>query len=380
MAINPIRSFSPDHTSTIQPAPGETEIKTDQLKSLIPQSPAEIPLEADRVQILKTDYELFKDINPDTHEVEEGVFLKLPYPLIPTKKLEGCNDLQYETVLGKERIEIHNGLKIAVQSQYIGYFPKDCNTEDSSRNKGSHVCIGVFDKDGKLTSGCWEYKQEGLSFKLVGDFTYTTTDTEEKIGCQGYFTFKDHLVVAHGSFVVTRQLKESYFYCTKLPEAHQDEVQETKIDAEGIVRTGIFQGEKLLKGKKEAPDCIYQGEFDAEERLIWGLQTYKQSKIQIRGIWNYQNERRGEISTHCYGVSNRVETGSFINGSLEVGKRKVANAAFAEGRFFAFFVENNVPTYLTIYREDRTSFRWTSLGKYYLKPEDAINKRNERPI
>jgi hypothetical protein len=50
-----------------------------------------------------------------------------------------------------------------------------------------------------------------------------------------------------------------------------------------------------------------------------------------------------------------------------------------EGKFFHLKPNNNIPTFLTIYRPEKTSYRWTLKGKYYMTQED-VRQNRQRPI
>lgn len=368
MSINPIKTFSPFIQPQAAPAAlTETESKTDQLKSLIP---AEIPLEKDRMKVPQTDYELFKDLNPDTNELEEGIFLKSPYPAVPAMKWEGLEELDYAEKIGLQRSEISCGKKHAIVNRYIGYFPKDCAAEDNYRIKGSHQCMGVFDSEGKLISGSWKYKQQGLGFDLQGDFTYETTETEQKILCKGVYTFSNNHF--RGTFVVTRKLNEAFFYCTQ----ENEEAEETRT-IEGITYKGFFK----------------------DDRLISGSITYPDGKI-LKGLWSFETTIREATAIHCHGsFLNQGYQGCFIhyarsavdsnlqpdlNRALEWGKQtqkigRVNNPStqVLEGQFFSIKPDNNIPSFITIYKPEKTSYRWTMHGRYYLTYEDAIQKKRE---
>lgn len=349
MSVQPVHSFSPGQSPSTAPIPlTETEEKTNQLKSLIPINPAEIPLENDRFQIPETHFELFKDLNPDTNELEEGTFLKRINSLTPAWKWEGGEDYHFQSKQGVKKFELfsHEMKQFETWNKYIGYFPKDCTAEDNYRTSGPHVCAGVFDTEGKLLSGIWEYAIDLIGFTLAGEFTYETTETEQRITCKGsYHCFGGNI---HGTFVASRQLNEAYYYCTKTEEP--EELKETRTDAEGVVQTGVFEG----------------------DRLIWGSKTYK-SGASVEGLWSYTKEFRGNIITYCQGVCAKTkEQGSFFQGTvLEAGKRRVRADTLVEGRFFSVRPTNPIPTVVTVYTPEKTYNRYTMQGFYYNSREAA---------
>lgn len=371
MSINPYNPTNLNasiHHPAVQPAQTEIEAKTDQLKSHIPSAsiePSQIPLENDRHRL--HGYHFYKDINPATNEIEEGVFLKTTYH--PSMKLTGVENFQ--------NLETK---KDSLGNEYVGFFPKGCALEnDLFKSSGTHKFVGVFDQSGKLTAGSWSWLQDNLGFTLEGNFIYEQTDDAHKILCEGVYTFAGKYVIAKGVFEVERNIQESYFYCTKRPTNGISGIIETKTDTKGCTRTGIFNGDKLLQGKKETPNSIYEGVFSKDEALIEGSKTFKQQNMTVTGLWNYEKNRKGtrvvSIISHCHGrKEGYAEKGSYQEESLERGKKERGRGVVIEGQFFALQINNNIPTQITVYRKGQDpEKKWTLHGNYYHTREDAKN-------
>jgi hypothetical protein len=365
---NPILSNSSVSHPGIQPLQTEIEAKTDQLKIHIPSAsiePSQIPLPKDLHGL--HGYHFYHDIHPASHEIEEGVFLKTTYH--PSMRLEGVENFQ--------NLETK---KDAIGNEYIGFFPEGCTLEnDIFKSSGRHKFVGVFDHSGKLTTGSWTWIQDNLGFTLEGSFTYQETETSQIILCEGVYTFAGKYMIAKGVFEVERNNHESYFYCTKRPGESLNGPIETKTDAKGCTRTGIFNGDKLLQGKKDTPNSIYEGLFSKEEMLIEGSKTFKRQKMTVTGLWNYEKNRKGtrvvSIISRCHGRKlESPEKGCFQEESLERGKIERESGTVIEGQFFSLQTNNNVPTQITIYKKGQDpEIKWTLHGNYYHSKEDAKN-------
>lgn len=369
MSINP---YNPTHQNTsiqhpaVQPAQTEIEAKTDQLKNHIPSAliePSQIPLENDRHRL--HGYHFYKDINPATNEIEEGVFLKTTYH--PSLKLTGVENFQ--------NLETK---KDSLGNEYVGFFPDGCVLEnDLFKSSGTHKFLGVFDHSGKLTAGSWTWRQDDLGFTLEGNFSYQQIDDAHIILCEGVYTFAGKYVIAKGVFEVERKLQESYFYCRKHPVESLKGLIETKTDTKGCTRTGIFNGDKLLQGRKETPNSIYDGVFNKDEALIEGSKTFIRQKITVTGLWNYVKNKRGErtvnVISYCHGYREGLsEKGCYQEESLERGKKERENGIVIEGQFFHLQTNNSIPTQITVYRKGQDpEMKWTIQGLYFHSKEDA---------